>query len=137
MRAEDTLQYMADFYPQMFPTRKHALNELFCVLGNGFEWVNGELVNDNNKYVKRYKLIEEIHRAEFRNEDSWYDLHEFYQKMCEDKSNKIPIEYRFEWYLPLDDKLSNLCNYPDDIKPDWKELIEECKAMLRKDKVKI
>ena len=29
MRAEDTLQYMADFYPELFPTRKHALNQLF------------------------------------------------------------------------------------------------------------
>lgn len=48
MRAEDQLQYMADFYPELFPTRKHALNHLFCVLGNGYDWINGELIDDDS-----------------------------------------------------------------------------------------
>ena len=46
MRAEDTLQYMADFYSELFPTRKHALNHLFCVIGNGYKWIDGELVDE-------------------------------------------------------------------------------------------
>ena len=48
MRAEDQLQYMADFYPELFPTRKHALNHLFCVLVNGYDWINGELIDDDS-----------------------------------------------------------------------------------------
>ena len=55
MRAEDTLQYMADFYSDIFPTRKHCLDFLFCVVGNGYEWVNGELISEDDKYEKRYK----------------------------------------------------------------------------------
>ena len=35
MTAENTLQWMMDFYPDLFPTRKHCLDHLFCVIGNG------------------------------------------------------------------------------------------------------
>ena len=57
MRAENTLQFMADFYPSIFPTRKHCLNFLFCGVGNGYEWVKGELVDEDGKFEKRYRLI--------------------------------------------------------------------------------
>lgn len=134
MRAEDTLQYMADFYPQIFPTRRHALNLLFCVIGNGYDWVNGELVDDDNKYEQRYKLRKPIKRAEFPNEEIWYQQNKFYRDLYEGEENKIPMEYQFEWY-PLCKKYSKLYDYPEDIKPDWKELLEECKKMLCDDRI--
>ena len=132
MRAEDTLQYMADFYPQLIPTRKHALNDLFCVIGNGYDWVNGELVNDDNRYVKRYKLRNPIKKAEFRYEQDWLRFYKFYKKLYEDTNEKIPFEYNFEWY-PLSKTYSYLFNYPDDIKDDWRALLEECKQLLIED----
>lgn len=135
MRAEDQLQYMADFYPRIFPTRKHALDQLFCVNGNGFDWVNGELVDDDNKYEKRYKLRKPIKKAEFPNEESWKQQHEFYAELYEGEENKIPMEYQFKWY-PLC-KFSKLYDCPDDIKPDWKELLEECKQMLHEDGIEV
>lgn len=140
MKAEATLQYMSDFYPRIFPTRKHALNQLFCVLGNGMEWVNGELINKDSKYLKRYKMIEEIERAEFPDENQWNEMHDFYVDLYEscDKNEKIPIEYQFEWYpLCTGNHGSKLYNYPEDIKPDWKALIEECKELLRKDGIHV
>ena len=137
MRAEDTLQYMADFYPSIFPTRKHALDHLFCVIGNGYEWVNGELVDDDNEYEKRYKLIKSIKRAEFRHEGNWYSMHKFYTELKNiDDDYKIPMQYDFDWY-PLSKKYSALYTYPDDIKPDWKALIEECKQMLIADGIEV
>lgn len=63
MRVEDTLQYMADFYKDAFPMRKHAINYLFCVVDNGYKWVNGELVDDRDKYEKQYSLIEPIEKS--------------------------------------------------------------------------
>lgn len=132
MRAEDTLQYMADFYPRIFPTRKHALNQLFCVLGNGMEWINGELVEKDSKYLRRYKLVEEVVKAEFPNEESWYQQNKFYRYLYEGEEEKIPWEYNFEWY-PLGRDFEKLYNYPDDIKSDWKALLEECKQMLIED----
>lgn len=132
MRTEDTLQYMADFYPEIFPTRKHALNQLFCVIGNGYDWVNGELVDDDNRYKKRYKLRKPIEKAEFRNEQHWLEVNKFYRELYEDTNRKIPYEYDFEWY-PLSKRHSYLFNYPDDIKDDWKALLEECKQLLIED----
>lgn len=130
MRVEDTLQYMADFYPDIFPTRKHCLNHLFCVIGNGYEWINGELVDDDSKYKKRYKLIKPIKKAEFEREENWYQMNKFYKTLYElDETEKIPMKYDFEWY-PLSKKYSALFTYPENIKDDWKSLLEECKAML-------
>lgn len=130
MRAEDTLQYMADFYPKIFPTRKHCLDHLFCVIGNGYEWVNGELVDDDSKYEKRYKLRKPIKNAEFEHEVYWNQMNEFYKKLYNiDEKQKIPMEYNFEWY-PLSKKYSKLFTYPEDIKDDWMALLEECRQML-------
>ena len=130
MRAEDTLQYMADFYPEIFPTRKHCLDHLFCVIGNGYEWINGELVDDDNKYEKRYKLRKPIKKAEFKREENWYQMYDFYHKLHSlDENQKIPMQYDFEWY-PLSKKYSALFTYPENIKDDWKALLEECKQML-------
>lgn len=71
MKAEETLQYMADFYSDIFPTRKHALNHLFCTIGNGYEWVKGELVDKSDSIKKRYKLVQKIEKAEFIHEEDW------------------------------------------------------------------
>ncbi len=88
MRAEDTLQYMADFYPELFPTRKHALNHLFCVLGNGYEWINGELVDDDNEYEKRYKLRNHIKRAEFSMKKTGINKINFIEIYMKEKKTK-------------------------------------------------
>lgn len=141
MRAEDTLQYMADFYPEIFPTRKHCLDHLFCVVGNGYEWVNGELVDDDSEYEKRYILREPIKKAEFKREANWYQMNKFYNNLYNalndlGENRSIPMEYNFEWY-PLSKKYSALFTYPDNIKDDWKTLVEECKQMLLDDGIDI
>lgn len=136
MRAEDTLQYMADFYPDIFPTRKHCLNQLFCVIGNGYKWINGELVDEDDEYVKRYKLRKPIKMAEFRNEQLWFDNNKFYTELYEGEESKIPWKYSFNWY-PLHKDYSKLYNYPEDIKGDWMALLEECKQMLIADGIYI
>lgn len=138
MRAEQELQFMSDLFSSIFPTRMHALNHLFCVLGNGMEWKNGELIEKDGKYHNRYKMIEEIEKAEFPSEDNWYDMREFYKDLyeSEDKPDKIPMEYDFEWY-PLDTKYSKLYTFPEDIKPDWARILLECRDMLVKDNIHV
>lgn len=136
MRAEEELQFMSDFYPDIFPTRKHCLNQLFCVIGNGYEWVNGELVYKDGKYKNRYALKESIKKAEFRNETHWTRMHNFYKDLYEEDGKKIPYNYDFEWY-PLCKRFSALFTYPENITDDWKELLEECKQMLIDDGIDI
>lgn len=69
MRAEETLQFMMDFYPELYPTRKHCLNHLFCSIENGYGWRKGELVDRDCEFSKRYRLVEIIEKARPRNEE--------------------------------------------------------------------
>lgn len=133
MRAEDTLQYMADFYPTLFRTRKHALNHLFCTIGNGYEWLNGELVEDG-EYENRYKLRKPMKKAIFKNEDHWLKMHQLYIGINKEKGIEIPPEYQFKWSVPSKE-YSKLFNYPDDIKEDWRALQNECIELMRQDEI--
>ena len=45
MNVELTIQNMFDKYPTLFKERADCLDHLFCTIGNGFEWVDGELVD--------------------------------------------------------------------------------------------
>lgn len=58
------------------------------------------------------------------------------QNHCMDIEDKIPWKYNFKWY-PLGKDLEKLYNYTDDIKTDWKALLEECKALLIADGIEV
>lgn len=141
MRAEDELQFMMDFYPDLFPTRKHCLDHLFCVIGNGYQWIDGELVDNDDEYHKRYQIVEHIKRAKGKNEEC------FYKRMDEEirlksilkenyKQRFGDMKYNFSWY-PLSKKYSYLYDYLEDIKPDWLAILNECKQLLEADGIKI
>ena len=136
MRAEDTLQFMADFYPSIFPTRKHCLNFLFCGVGNGYEWVKGELVDEDGKFEKRYRLVEPVEKAEFEREQRWWDRYRLEREMHEETGKRINPDYYFEWSQPSRE-YSYIYHYPKNIRPDWKALLEECRQMLKEDGVEI
>lgn len=46
MNVELTIQEMFNSYPTLFKERADCLNHLFCCIGNGYRWCNGELVLD-------------------------------------------------------------------------------------------
>lgn len=104
MKFEETIQNCFDYYPELFQSRISVLNQLFCTIGNGYEWVNGELVDDEdlptfnqldeNGKAKQYNIIEE---------DALF-------------GTKI---------YALSDKYSYLINFPEDIKEDWLNGIKE------------
>lgn len=137
MRAEDELQFMMDFDPDIFPTRKHCLNHLFCVIGNGYEWINGELVEDDNPLKKRYKLRKHINKAIPRDKEYYLRMAQLENSLKDllKENYKITdenIQYNFTWY-PLSKDYSYIYHYPDDIKPDWLTLLNECKELLKQD----
>lgn len=85
MTAENTLQWMMDFYSDLFPTRQRCLDHLFCTIGNGYEWVNGELVCEDF-LSKRYVMVEQIERAK-----AWHeDLYEQHRKIELELAKKHP-----------------------------------------------
>lgn len=46
MKLEETIQQAFDLYPGLYRRREQVLNHLFCVIGNGYYWTDGELVLD-------------------------------------------------------------------------------------------
>ena len=132
MRAEDTLQFMMDFQGDLFYNRQKCLNQLFCTIGNGYSWVDGELVEDSldtKTLLSRWKLVTPIERAEPTK--SVIEVGGIRESMF--KRRNLDDQ---KWY-PLSKKYSYLYDYPDNIKPDWKALIEECKQMLIDDGIDI
>lgn len=133
MRAEDTLQFMMDFNGNLFWSRQQCLSHLFCTIGNGYEWENGELVEkdyDTKQMLSRWQLIEPVKHAEPR--QLAVELNEIREGIQRRRGVKeIP-----KWY-PLSKEYSYLYNYPDDIKPDWLALIKECKQMLIADGIEV
>ena len=132
MRAEDTLQFMMDFQGNLFYNRQKCLDQLFCTIGNGYSWVDGELVEDSldtKTLLSRWKLVTPIERAEPTK--SVIEVGGIRESMFKRRNLDNP-----KWY-PLSKKYSYLYNYPDNIKPDWKALIEECKQMLINDGIDI
>lgn len=138
MTAENTIQWMMDFYPDIYPTRKHCLNQLFCVIGNGYKWINGELVDtDKDEYFHRYRFRKNIDRAKSSHEANWYDMFEWHQMLKQiTPEHKIPMEYQFEWY-PIAADYSYIVNFPKDITPSWKAALSECKFLLTADGIEI
>ena len=136
MTAENTLQWMMDFYSDLFPTRQLCLDHLFCTIGNGYEWVNGELIC-NDYLSQRYEMKENVVRAK-----AWHeDLYERHQKVelrlvKENPDYKPNSKFAHHWY-PLSKEYSYLYNYPPDIKPDWLSLLNECKELLIADGIEI
>lgn len=128
MKAEDTLQLMMDFDSEIFYNRQRCLDYLFCCVGNGYQWVNGELVKTDNSVIEdilsRWQLKEPIKKAKPRKDSV---LIESVKKSMNDK---LPLDDK--WY-PLSLKHSYIFNYPKDIKDDWWELICECRDMLIED----
>lgn len=139
MELHKTIQQTMWRYPSIAPSRISVLNHLFFTIGNGYEWVDGELVDtgdtpildgpmsyksqvdwsNNISPCKRLKEIfgektlkEEITQTKSRYIDDVQDsqyMHDFYP-ICE---------------------YSKINNIPDDIKIDWLEgAIEVCQWIL-------
>lgn len=179
MNVELTIQEMFDEYPTLFKERADCLNHLFCCIGNGYKWINGELVEAfddhtnrdinqlqsrliNGKAHQHNKMSLRAESQHYENEriaDGWYEnfaksypdedilhLKEVRQKIInnlpDDVYYKEPIrKKRWSFYVnipgqeqihfPID--FAFLFNYPVNIKPDWKDAIEECRQLLIED----
>ena len=92
-------------YPILFPNRTSVLHHLFIVLGCGFEWHNGELVDTCRNLTRGYQIprVDAEHRAK----------------------TPGPIGHVYP-HSPL----SNLSTMPTNVTPAWKALAEEIRAVV-------
>lgn len=177
MNVELTIQYLFDNYPCLFKERADALSQLFCTIGNGYYWKEGELVINvpisssatlleshlvDGKAFQHNKLSLRAESQLYEQEriaQGWYDdwkrrwpeddieemkavRQKTIAKLPDDVYYKEP-ERKKRWgfyvnipsnpHIALYEDSAFLFNYPDDVKPDWKDAIEECRALLIED----
>lgn len=121
MKVEEHIQWLYDKYPDLFQTRKEALNEIFCVCGNGYQWRDGEIICEDHPIT--YTVTPKEIRGKAH---QWKPSNSFSRR------NGYMI---FKWYNPFDEE-NRLNNPPPDINQDWAEALEEVKQLLKKDEVK-
>lgn len=161
MKPERTLQKMYDEYPKLFPVRQQALDHLFCVVGNGCSWYKGEVVHDEELFIwdneierfiidPDYKIDEEpdiistppkTEEEYIKDMEAWHMLiakmrHRHHPETSIEEHYKI-LEHNFHKWYPLSKDYSLIYTVPDDVTPEWKALVEECKELLRKDGIEI
>ena len=135
MTVERTIQWMFNEYPDLFRDRADALNHLFCVLGNGYEWKNGQLVPDSadhkgmsayldacmlrGKATQRKLSIEQQMAPRKPRAQRWYFA------IAASLMKPEKIDY-YEHYVPL-------FNLPTDIRKDWQAAVDETLDMIRAD----
>ncbi len=141
MNYETTKNLMMDAYPSLFPEEADALHHLFFVLGNGYDWVGGELTENYSDPTgvspTPAEIIEEckIRRREFlkRTQKQFGDLggaSEYLEKElriietspAEQRQHELrrrKLDYRRKMY-PICE-YSRILHLPEDIKEDWLE----------------
>jgi len=148
MTVETTLQDMYDNFPDLFSTRQECYNHLFCIVGNGYCWKWGQIVEDvygleeNEKlheddylHPKVLKAVQSIYNIKMK-QDEDRELHEL-KRLNDLEDYNIDIGK----YDPNKPHWSRISQYslineiPFNIKPDWKQAAIECFKILENDGV--
>lgn len=137
MNLRDTVRNALLKHPSIFENALTVYNHLFCVLGNGYEWLDGELilgskepislkeaVKDRVKYSFEQfmtspisKLIENKRVMDKYREQLITDIDRMFNVTKFSKDFTIPEKFTF---YPTS-RFSKMCCFPKNIKPDWKE----------------
>jgi len=145
-----TIYIMVTGYPELFPHRVAALDHLFCVIGNGYDWKKGQLVYYKREKVRKYapqlpSIFEEFITndklpPEISNLPIVQNILKKHEQALETVKNAkkiatpfyyagVPKDYKF---YPWDKDYSTIFNLPEDITPDWLEGVNETKKLLKK-----
>jgi hypothetical protein len=101
---EWTVRDMIGRYPSLFHSRTQAIHHLFIVLGCGYEWIDGKLVERHESRAGHRIPMEAVEIL---------------------ANHKMPIERVYPWT-----ELCNLAELPEDADADWKAAAEEARHLL-------
>lgn len=119
---EQQITYMQACYPSLFGTRERALEHLFLVIGNGYEWHEGRLVGYGDdtpapasldEWLAR-KLADRPDRRGPRGVYSEDEERSLLLHMVE--TAKQPLTQTYPLY-----EYARACCVPDDVQPDYLE----------------
>lgn len=150
MNVEDTMREYLLRYPQLYPNALSLCDHLFCTIGNGFEWENGELVEIGRKKPEDLiSVIREVVKDELQ---IFMDFEEIppsaikalWESKCERVDKALSLIQRIpermkefevpsakdeiidaEWQFYPICEYSKMCKLPDNIKDDWLALVHK------------
>lgn len=154
MNVHDTVRRMIWHYPSLCKTRADALHHLFYVLGNGYEWENGELVDVGRSYEVRvdtdaywkstppdYSRYPLDVQARFEEQDIEF-VRQYNAEVDAVRDNIDACVYDmtlspspltgtpFVPYPPCP-KYCPAWNLPENIRPDWQAAADEIRAVIQ------
>lgn len=137
-------------YPTICPNRKRALDQLYCVIGNGYEWKNGRITpnwpypNDEDFAAEEAAwearwMQEQVSNAIRIYPDDPAAQEEHVKRYMEIITNKAPDLklLAYNKFYPLSTNYSELCNVPDDVQDDYLlGAVEVCRLIVQSDEDK-
>lgn len=131
----DTVYHLLVAYPTIYSNVADCYRHLFLMIGNGYEWVDGELVDvcgDRNRPWKVPQFQDEMTEVLKQDDSSEYCQG---QKRLDVRRRNNQIQFvidnfdlMFEESIQFDrlndfshSRYERIFNIPDDVKPDWLE----------------
>lgn len=147
----DEVLRMLTEYPSIFPNKSACFRHLFLVNGNGYDWVDGELVSWSAKSAPDFKNEDEAveeHAEKFGRTPLYekvFGEEQFGYIRLETRMNNLLIQFAIDnidlimksemisfgsslHYSGWDYCL--LMQVPEDVKPDWLEAVNDCRHAL-------
>lgn len=119
-------------YPDLYPKRTSCLNHLLCVNGNGYEWINGELISDYEieydvrpRKISRDEALEILYDRSIR-ETNFYPLCQ-YAKIC-----NIPYDITESWMLAVMETFRYILLVPENGDVDYQNNINSIRPVINK-----
>ena len=140
----DTVYEMMTLYPSLSKTKSSCFHHLFFVIGNGYEWEDGELVYYNREKTEiEFKDEDEVIRESGIFDDFHPDINDKFYDSFRLRTRQTNAALQFtldnfdlimsgehlsfgDYMYPYSAKYNHLTHMPDDVKLDWREAIEEC-----------
>ncbi len=122
--AEATVAAMRRRSPDIFPTRWRALDQLFCVIGNGYAWLDGAIVDVTRETFlpderRRWQQKRRELKAAMERTD------QIIARLAAFKPFEPPAPKPAFSFYPASERYSAITTVPDDVRPDWLALARE------------
>lgn len=147
MTYENTIRNSLLTYGTIFPSEWHVAEHMFCVIGNGWHWENGQVVSDDYNKKKQVLTFKELLDNDKPNSYELQKLHNYKNNITQVfderdilvsmrndliRNQSAIMNYEFGNYFVPDfsicaelptvydtSEYSLINNIPSDIKPDW------------------
>lgn len=139
---DQTVRDAITAYPTLHTTRAEVLHFVLCVIGNGFQWRNGEPVEIDDPRHRSVPWTPEAHQARMLAQFAHLpdraraSLREtFEEERAECLAVLATVDQRVHDMTPLDHvypqtEYALLMNVPDDVTADWAAACEQMRALV-------